>query len=71
MKEIRVKELKVNDIFRVEYGCYGNYTEAVVKGIKDTNYDHIKEVEYTIPKYTKEEIHTMRMIIHNTIEIEE
>lgn len=58
----RITEMNIGDEFVVEYGCYGNYTEAIIVGIKDTNYDHIKEVDYTIPHYTGKEIHRNRMI---------
>ena len=58
----RITEMNIGDEFVVEYGCYGNYTKAVIVNITDTNYDHIKEVDYTIPNYTGEEIHHNRMI---------
>ena len=58
----RITEMNIGDEFVVEYGCYGNYTEAIIVDIKDTNYDHIKEVDYTIPHYTGKEIHHNRMI---------
>ena len=54
--------LKVKDTFRVEYGCYGNWTKAVVVAVRDTEYSHIKEIDYTIPNYTGEEIHTTREV---------
>ena len=62
MTEKRIIEMNIGDEFVVEYGCYGNYTTAVIKDIRPTNYDHIKVVDYTIPNYTGEEIHTQRMI---------
>ena len=48
--------------FVVEYGCYGNYTKAVIKDIRPTDYEQIKIVDYTIPNYTGEEIHTDKMV---------
>ena len=62
MTEKRITEMNIGDEFVVEYGCYGNYTTAIIKNIRPTNYDHIKVVDYTIPNYTGEEIHTQRMI---------
>ena len=62
MTEKRITEMNIGDEFVVEYGCYGNYTTAIIKDIRPTNYDHIKVVDYTIPNYTGEEIHTQRMI---------
>ena len=53
--------MNINDEMLVEYGCYGNYTKAIIKDIKPTDYDNIKIVDYTIPNYTNEEIHTCRM----------
>ena len=58
----RITEMNIGDEFVVEYGCYGNYTKAVIVKITDTNCDHIKEVDYTIPNYTGDEIHHDRMI---------
>ena len=37
-------------------------TKAKIVDIRDTNYDHIKIVDYTIPNYTGEKIHCERMI---------
>ena len=62
MTEKRITEMNIGDEFVVEYGCYGNYTTAIIKDIRPTNYDHSKVVDYTIPNYTGEEIHTQRMI---------
>lgn len=62
MTEKRITEMNIGDEFVVEYGCYGNYTTAIIKDIRPTNYNHIKVVDYTIPNYTGEEIHTQRMI---------
>lgn len=62
----KINEMKINDTFAVEYGCYGNYTKAVIKDIRDTEYDHIKVVDYTIPNYRGEEIFTDRM---RTVEV--
>ena len=58
----KITEMKVNDTFRLEYGCYGNYTNGVIKDIRDTDYEDIKVVDYTIPNYTGEEVHTCRMV---------
>lgn len=49
--------------FVIEYGCYGNYTKAIIQKIYKTEYDHIVEVDYTIPAYTKEEIHHTRLLV--------
>jgi hypothetical protein len=62
MTKKKITEMNIGDEFVVEYGCYGNYTKAVIVGIQDTNYDHIKEVDYTIPTYTGKEIHHKRML---------
>lgn len=62
MTEKRITEMNIGDEFVVEYGGYGNYTTAIIKDIRPTNYDHIKVVDYTIPNYTGEEIYTQRMI---------
>ena len=62
----KITEMNINDTFKVEYGCYGNYTNAVIKDIRDTETDYIKEVDYTIPNYRGEEIFTQRMI---TVEV--
>ena len=62
LKRKAITKMKVNDEFVVEYGCYGNYTKAVIKGIHPTDYEQIKIVDYTIPHYTGEEIHSRRMV---------
>lgn len=62
MTRKRITEMNINEEFVVEYGCYGNYTKAIIKDIRPTDYDHIKIVDYTIPHYTGEEIHTERMV---------
>ena len=62
MTKKRITEMNVNDEFVVEYGCDGNYTTAVIVAIHPTEYEHIKVVDYTIPRYTKNEIYTNRMI---------
>ena len=62
LKRKRITEMNINDKFVVEYGCYGNYTQAIIKDIRPTDYDYIKIVDYTIPQYTGEEIHTDRMV---------
>lgn len=58
----RITEMNINEKFVVEYGCYGNYTQAIIKDIRETDYPQIKIVDYTIPHYTGEEIHTQRMV---------
>lgn len=62
MTKKNITEMKVNDKFAVEYGCYDNWTTAVIKAIRDTETDYIKEVDYTIPAYEGEKIFTDRMI---------
>ena len=62
MKTKKITEMNIGDKFVVEYGCYGNYTDAVIKNIQPTEHDHIKVVDYTIPHYTGEQVHTDRMI---------
>ena len=62
MTKKRITEMNIGDEFVVEYGCYGNYTKAVIVDIKDTEYDHIKVVDYTIPNYTGEKVYTDRAI---------
>lgn len=62
LKRKAITEMNINDEFVVEYGCYGNYTKAIIKDIRPTDYDHIKEVDYTIPNYTDEKIYTERII---------
>jgi copper(I)-binding protein len=54
--------MKIGDTFKIEYGAYGNYTTATVVNLKDTEYDHIKIVEFTIPRYTGDEIHTTKAV---------
>ena len=55
-------KMNIGDTFYVEYGAYGNWTEAIIVGIEDTKYDHIKVVAYTIPNYCGNEIFKDRMI---------
>ncbi len=62
MTKKKITEINIGDEFVVEYGCYGNYVKAIIVNIANTNYDHIKEVDYTIPNYTGDEIHHDRMI---------
>ena len=62
LKRKAITKMKVNDEFVVEYGCYGNYTKAIIKDIRPTNHEQIKIVDYTIPNYTGEEIHTNKMV---------
>lgn len=54
--------LKVNDKVSVEYGCYGNWTTAIIVAVRDTEYNHIKEVDYIIPNYTGNKIHTHKAV---------
>lgn len=62
MTKKNITEMNIGDEFMVEYGCYGNWTKAVIVNITNTNYEHIKEVDYIIPNYTGEEIYHERMI---------
>jgi hypothetical protein len=62
LKRKNITEMKFGDEFVVEYGCYGNYTKAVIQQIRPTDYEQIKIVDYTIPNYTGEEIHTDKMV---------
>ena len=62
LKRKNITKMEIGQEFVVEYGCYGNYTTAIIKDIRLTEYDHIKIVDYTIPNYTGEEIHTARMV---------
>lgn len=62
LKRKPITEMEIGQEFIVEYGCYENYTIAIIKDIHPTNYEHIKIVDYTIPNYTGEEIHTEKMV---------
>ena len=62
MTKKRITEMNIGDEFVVEYGCYDNYTKAIIKDIRDTEYPEVKIVDYTIPNYTDEEIHTDKMV---------
>ena len=62
LKRKAITEMNINDEFVVEYGCYGNHTKAIIKDIRPTDYEQIKIVDYTIPNYTGEEIHTNKMV---------
>ena len=62
MVKKRITELNKGDTFVVEYGCYGNYVDAVIVDIQDTNYDYIKEVDYTIPYYTQDQVYHKRLV---------
>ena len=62
MTKKRITEMNIGDEFVVEYGCYDNYTKAIIKDIRDTEYPEVKIVDYTIPNYTGEEIHTDKMV---------
>ena len=62
LKRKAITKMNINDEFVVEYGCYGNYATAIIKDIRPTDYEQIKIVDYTIPNYTGEEIHTDKMV---------
>ena len=62
LKRKEITKMEIGQEFVVEYGCYGNYTTAIIKDIRETDYPQIKIVDYTIPHYTGEEIHTDRMV---------
>ena len=62
LKRKDITKMEIGQEFVVEYGCYGNYTKAIIKDIRPTDYEHIKIVDYTSPHYTQEEIHTARMV---------
>ena len=62
LKRKEINEMNINEEFVVEYGCDGNQTKAIIKDIRPTDYEHIKIVDYTIPNYTDEEIHTNKMV---------
>ena len=62
MTKKRITEMNIGDEFVVEYGCYDNYTKAIIKDIRDTEYPEVKIVDYTIPNYTDEKIHTDKMV---------
>lgn len=68
----RYKDLHIGDTFPVEYGAYGNWTDAVVVAIdrpyKDQpQYDYILEIEYTIPSYRGNEIFKDRFLENNRL----
>ena len=62
LKRKEITKMNIGDEFVVEYGCYDNYTKAIIKDIRDTEYPEVKIVDYTIPNYTDEEIHTDKMV---------
>ena len=62
LKRKNITEMNINDIIIIEFGCYGNYTEAIIKDIRPTEYEHIKIIDYTIPRYTQDQIHTDRAV---------
>ena len=62
MTKKRITEMNIGDEFVIEYGYYDNYTKAIIKDIRDTEYLEVKIVDYTIPNYTDEEIHTDKMV---------
>jgi hypothetical protein len=61
LKRKSITEMEIGQEFVVEYGCYGNYTTAIIKDIRPTNYEKTKIVDYTIPDYMDEEIRTREM----------
>lgn len=61
LKRKQIVEMEIGQEFIVEYGDYGNYTKAIIKDIRPTEHPQVKMVDYTIPRYTDEEIHTNRM----------
>ena len=62
LKRKEITKMEIGQEFVVEYGCYDNYTKAIIKDIRDTEYPEVKIVDYTIPNYTGEEIHTDKMV---------
>lgn len=62
LKRKNITKMEIGQEFVVEYGCYGNYTKAIIKDIRPTDYPQVKVVDYTIPNYTGEEIHTQKMV---------
>jgi hypothetical protein len=63
----RYKDLHIGDTFPIEYGAYGNWTNAVVVGIErpykdQPQYDYILEIEYTIPTYCGDKIFKDRFV---------
>ena len=47
LKRKEITKMEIVQEFVVEYGCYGNYTTAIIKDIRPTDYPQIKIV---IPK---------------------
>ena len=45
LKRKAITKMNINDEFVVEYGCYGNYTKAIIKDIRPINYEQIKIVD--------------------------
>ena len=62
LKRKEITKMEIGQEFVIEYGCHGNYTKAIIKDIRPTDYPQIKMVDYTIPNYTGEEIHTDKMV---------
>lgn len=58
----KITEMNIGDKIKVEYGDYNNWTTAIIVDIKSTNYEHIKEVYFTIPNYTGDKVYKDRMI---------
>lgn len=58
----KITEMNIGDKIKVEYGDYNNWTTAIIVDIKPTNYEHIKEVYFTIPNYTGDKVYKDRMI---------
>lgn len=54
-KYIKAKDLKIGSVFFVEYGCYDNYTEAVITNIKLGATGQGIICNYKIPAYDNQE----------------
>ena len=38
LKRKEITKMEIGQEFVVEYGCYGNYTKAIIKDIRPTDY---------------------------------
>ncbi len=54
-KYIKGKDLKIGSVFFIEYGCYENYTEAVITDIKLGATGMGIICKYRIPAYDNQE----------------
>lgn len=54
-KYIKAKELRIGSVFFIEYGCYENYTEAVITNIKLGATGSGYVCKYRIPAYDNQE----------------